>query len=177
MLDQMASAVIGPTPGTVMKRRQTGVVFARALSSAVERLDPLDHARPHGKQACHQAGELGLGGQLVGDDLVRAFDEPARRLADDQAEGFQHAADLVLEVAAHPDQQGARRQLGAHDVAALGLDVHLAEPAGADQLGDAGSVVAVGLRQHHLQAGIGVARVHADHRQPERPELVPEPDR
>jgi len=37
-------------------------------------------------------------------------------------------------------------------------------------------IVAVRLRQHDLQTGVGVARVHADHRQLERTELVPEPD-
>lgn len=100
---------------------------------------------------------------------MRALDEPARRLADDRAEGLEDGADLVLEITAHPDQQGPRRKLGAHGVAGLGFDVDLPEPAGANQLGDAGGVVAVGLRQHDLEAGVGVVAWRASMQSSGRP--------
>ena len=57
-------------------------------------------------------------------------------------------------------------------------DVRVASMAGPDlrqphDLGEADSVVPVGLGGHHLQRGVGMARVHADDRHAERLQPVP----
>jgi len=48
------------------------------------------------------------------------------------------------------------------------LDVHLFEPAGLHDAGDPDSIVAVAFVDLHLEHGLGVARVDANHRQASR---------
>ena len=53
------------------------------------------------------------------------------------------------------------------------LDVHLFEPAGLHDAGDPDSIVAVALVDLHLEHGLGMARVDADHRQAKLLKLCP----
>ena len=80
---------------------------------------------------------------------------------------------MVLEIALDLDQQRPAGQQCPDRVAVDILDVHLFEPAGLHDAGDPDSIVAVALVDLHLEHGLGMARVDADHRQAKALKLSP----
>jgi hypothetical protein len=74
---------------------------------------------------------------------------------------------LILTSSAPARQQRSDR------VAVDILDVHLLEPTGLHDAGYPDSIVAVALIDLHLEHGLGMARVDADHRQAKPLKLNP----
>ena len=93
--------------------------------------------------------------------------------ADDETEVLEKAANMVLEIALDLDQQRPAGQQRPDRVAVDILDVHLLEPTGLHDAGDPDSIVAVALVDLHLEHGLGMARVDADHRQAKSLKLSP----
>src|SRR6476659_5118922 len=85
--------------------------------------------------------------------------------ADHQAEVFEKAANMVLEIAPDLDQQRPAGQQCSDRVAVDILDVHLLEPTRLHDAGNPDSIVAVAFVYLHLEHGLGVARVDANPRQ------------
>jgi len=82
---------------------------------------------------------------------------------------------MVLEIALDLDQQRPARQQRPDRVAVDILHVHLLEPTRLHDAGNPDSIVAVAFVYLHLEHGLGVARVDANHRQAKSLKLGPQP--
>src|SRR3954451_17661128 len=97
------------------------------------------------------------------------------RTADDETEVLEKAADMVLEITLDLDQQRPARQQRPNRMAVDILDMHLLEPTGLHDAGDPDSIIAVALVDLHLEHGLGMALVNADHWQAKSLKLSPKP--
>ncbi len=109
--------------------------------------------------------------------LDPAGEDSAARLADDQAEVLEQAADLVLEIALDLDQLSPAVQDRPELMTRHTLDLDLLVPTALHDPGQARGIVAVALVNLHRQRRLGVAGIDADHRQTQSPQLMPEPGR
>ena len=93
--------------------------------------------------------------------------------ADYEAEIFEKAANMVLEITLDLDQQRPAGQQRPDRVAVDILDMHLLEPTRLHDARDPDGIVAVAFVDLHLEHRLGMTRVDTDHRQTKALELGP----
>ena len=153
-----ASAVIGPTPGTLISRRQISSSRAMSRTRFVRRANCSSIVA---RIASSGATSGITSGSPPASSRTRAA-KAARRRAELEAGLPQHRAHHVLDRPHFVQHRAARDEERSPEAALPVLDVNLPEPPRAHDLRQGAGVVAIGLVGHRLHRGVGLPRLDAD---------------
>src|SRR3954454_10121007 len=158
-----ARAMIGPTPGAVISRRQT----ASSRTGRRTRRSSSFLAQGSSPGGEHRLGDRAQRRRAACQLAHPPLEPGLARRAELEAEVAQEPAQAQGDVLGLADQELARRQEGSGLLGGERLDVHCPVPARANDLRHAAGIVAVGLVGHGLEGRLQVSRPQPDHRRAE----------